>query len=141
MTTLALFALFINTSQTYGLPYGLLSSVCYVESHHKTKVVNHHDGRLRNGTRAYDPSVGMCQIKLTTAKQFEPNITHTQLLNPKVNARIAAKYLQWQLDRYDNDIPAAVAAYNAGSCRFNKRGQIKNREYVRKVFSAWISGK
>jgi soluble lytic murein transglycosylase-like protein len=83
----------------------------------------------------------MCQIKLATAQQYEPKMTRERLLSPRVNARIAAKILEDQLDRYNNDIPCAVAAYNAGSCRFNKYGGIKNRKYVAKVFRNWVDGK
>lgn len=141
MTNVALILLLASTTQTYSLPEGLLSAICWTESRHKTKAVNPRDGVLRDGERAEEPSLGMCQMKINTARQFESNITHAQLLSPKVNTRIAAKFLKWQLDRYHGDIICGIASYNAGSCRRNGKGLIKNRKYVFKVMGAWIDGR
>lgn len=141
MTTVGLLLLFSSVSNQYALPEGLLSAICYTESRHKPKAVNLKDGLLRNGERSYDPSVGMCQIKEATARQYEPFVTHKELMDPKVNVRIAGKILRRNLERYRGDVPCAVAAYNAGSCTFNKNRQIKNRKYVAKVLMAWLDGK
>lgn len=57
------------------------------------------------------------------------------LMNPTVNARLAAKYLKFQLKRYSNDYCMAVAAYNAGSFNESKKvpGYPRNLKYLRKV--------
>lgn len=117
-------------SQTFELPPGLLEAVCWVESRHMVGAINQHD----NGS----PSLGVCQVKLETAKMLGfAGDKQALLQDPAVNAYYAAKYLRKQLDRYDGDAEQAVAAYNAGSCRFNAQGQIKNRRYVGKVQDAW----
>ena len=111
------------------LPPGLLSAVCYVESRHKHKAINLNDGG--------EDSLGVCQIKLNTARLVGFKGTNKQLMHPTTNALYAAKYLKKQLLRYNNDPRKAVAAYNAGKVRYNKDGLIMNRLYVAKVFKAW----
>ncbi len=127
-TTLVL--AFMAASQTFNLPPGLLQAVCKVESNHTVAAINHND----KGS----PSLGVCQVKLATAKFLGYAHTEDTLLSdPKVNAYYAAKYIRRQLDRYQGDTTKAVAAYNAGSCRYNAEGLIKNRQYVTKVLAAW----
>jgi soluble lytic murein transglycosylase-like protein len=60
------------------------------------------------------------QIKLNTARMFNPKITQEQLRDPKTNFTYAAKYLRYQYDRYQ-DWGMAVAAFNAGSFRESKK--------------------
>jgi hypothetical protein len=119
----------ISSTQTFDLPPGLLSALCFVESSHRTYVVNHKDGGSRSN--------GACQIKLSTAKLLGYNGTEEKLLDPKVNAYWAAKYLRRQLDRYGGDVRKGVAAYNSGTLRINDMGHIRNQKYVNKVFRAW----
>lgn len=83
------------------------------------------------------PSYGVCQIKLETARYLGFSGTAKQLMKPENNIFWAGKYLSMQLKRYNNDPRKAVAAYNAGTHRVDKRGKIKNNQYVVKVFKAW----
>lgn len=131
MLNLAL--LFIATTNTLSLPPGLLSALCWVESHHNASAVNADDGG--------SPSHGVCQIKIQTAALLGFEGDEKELSDPKVNIYYAGKYLKWQLNRYHRHIPKAVAAYNAGSYRENDRGEIMNRKYVGKVFDAWVAHK
>lgn len=126
-TSLAL--IFVTVSNTLGLPEGLLSAVCWVESSHRPMAINLEDG--------VGPSLGICQIKFATARLMGFMGTPTQLMNPKVNAHYAGKYLAWQMDRYDYDVTKAVAAYNSGTHLVNSKGQTKNQSYVNKVMEAW----
>lgn len=117
-----------------GLPPGLLSAVCWVESHHEPKAVHQDDGG--------SPSSGLCQLKTSTAVSLGFKGTPKQLLTrPDLNAKYAAMYLRRQLDRYHGHIPSAIAAYNAGKARLNAKGQIMNRKYVNKVMQAWEEGR
>jgi len=131
MVTLAF--MFAAATASYNLPPRLLSALCYVESAHKTNVIHKDDG-LGN-------SLGICQIKASTAKSLGYSGPDSDLMIPQLNIFFAAYYLKKQLDRYKGDIPKALAAYNAGSCRLNKKGQIKNRKYIHKVLEAWEQGK
>lgn len=64
---------------------------------------------------------------------YSKHTTINHLMKPEINLTIAAYYIKYQLDRYDGNLDCAIAAYNAGSCNFNKKGLIKNRKYVAKV--------
>lgn len=132
MTPLIL--VFAMASQSFDLPPGLLSALCYVESHHKRGSVNLDDG----GT----PSLGICQIKASTAYEmgYRGNVK-TLVSEDTINAYYAAKYLSTQLELYDGDIRKAVSAYNAGRHRVNEKGLTLNRIYVSKVFKAWSEDK
>lgn len=126
MGTLAL--LFTAASQMQGLPIGLLSALCYVESTHHVEAVNIYDGG--------SPSHGICQVKLGTARMLGFKGTKEELQNPSINIIYASKYLKRQLRRYNNDIRKGVSSYNSGTYKFNKNGAI-NQDYIYKVFKAW----
>ena len=128
MTLKILLALHAVTS-TLALPPGLLSAVCYVESHWTATAINPHDGG--------SASFGVCQVKYETAQTVLKAIGPINLMDPEVNIKVAGTYLKHQIDRYPHDVRAAVAAYNAGKCRYNNRKLIMNRRYVAKVFKAW----
>lgn len=112
MSVITIAALFVSASTTYSLPPGLLSSICYAESRHSTLELVTQD----NGS----PSYGICQIKYDTAALMGFKGTSKQLLTPKVNIKYAAKYLKYQLLRYQGNVYKASLAYNAGSYRCGK---------------------
>lgn len=116
-------AIFIAASSTFNLPPGLLPSLCFVESHHDVKAIHHDDG----GT----DSLGICQLKLKTAQWMGFRGTERDLMNPKVNIYYSAKYLAYQLDRYE-DTTRAVIAYNRGHA-----GQLTSTIYSDRVMSIW----
>ncbi len=124
MNTLA--AIFIATSAQFHLPPGLLSSLCFVESNHKTEAVHINDGKTN--------SYGVCQIKLETAKWLGFKGTATELMKPKVNIYYAGKYLARNLKRYHGNVNKAVTAYNKGHADSDK---IVLSKYTTKVFKQW----
>lgn len=127
MWTLA--TIFITVSHTFALPPGLLSALCYVESSHNPRAVNLDD---KGG-----PSRGVCQIQEATARLMGFKGTTAQLMEPRVNAYYAGKYLHWELKRYKGDTVKGVAAYNSGSFLLGQDGLPVNKVYVTKVFRAW----
>lgn len=129
MTSAALLLIFASVSQKFSLPDNLLSSLCYVESKHVIEAIHVDDGNSN--------SVGICQIKLSTARLLGFRGDEIRLKNPNTNIFYAGKYLRHQLLRYHGDVPKSISAYNAGSCRYNKLGEIKNRKYVAKVMMEW----
>lgn len=133
VNTLTLAFLFLTTSKAIGLPAGLLSAICYVESAHKDRVVNIHDGG--------SPSYGVCQIKYKTARELGFTGTAYELRSAKPNILYAGKLLKRQLNRYKGDIKKAVAAYNSGTYHQHKSGLPRNNRYVKKVFKAWGEGR
>lgn len=106
-----------------NLPQGLLSSLCYVESHHNVSAIHPHDG--------HGNSVGICQIKLAAARSVGFKGTEKQLIDPATNITYAAKYLNKQVKRY-HSVSQGVIAYNRG----NSKG-LTTSEYQVKVYKHW----
>lgn len=123
MNNLVVFLLAIN-GQANDLPQGLLESICFVESRYNINAVHKDDG----GT----DSLGLCQIKLRTAKWLGFKGTERELMEPQANAYYAAKYLKYNLKRYHGNMIQAVIAYNAG----NANGKVFT-SYSRKVMRAF----
>lgn len=130
-TTLAL--LFATATQTFELPDGLLSAVCFYESSHRVNVVRHNDGK--------SSSIGVCQVKLATAQMLGFKGTAEQLKQPQYNVYYAAKYMRKQLDRYDWHLDKAIAAYNSGTFKAGKSTFAANQSYVDNVLKCWDEGR
>lgn len=84
----------------------LIASVIYSES------------RFRDQTSPAGAR-GLMQITPATAKEIERLSGGTEfelsdLSDPDINIRYGTFYLAWLLDLYDDDVVAALAAYNAG---------------------------
>jgi soluble lytic murein transglycosylase-like protein len=115
-----------NASEKAAVPYRLIAAICFVESSFRPHVIHKDDGNA--------DSVGLCQVQLVTAQEMGFEGTVKELLNPYTNALYAAKYLKFQLVRYDGDWFRAIAAYNKG----NSKQHIENRTYVQRVVKAAI---
>jgi soluble lytic murein transglycosylase-like protein len=109
-----------------GVAGSLLLAICTHETGLKN-TVNEHDGG--------SPSIGLCQLKEQSVKMIGFKGNRKSLENPKINALWAAKYLMWQLERYNGNACKAVAAYNSGTYKESKKkpGYPKNLKYVKKV--------
>ena len=82
-----------------------------------------------------DASWGLMQVMLATGKEVlgDPNLTITKLTQPRVNIEIGTKFLKQLWTRFSN-MRDAIAAYNAGSPRIDKKtGKYVNHAYVDKV--------
>jgi len=123
MSVILLTLLFTTTSKQFELPENLLSALCFVESSHRVSAIHKDDG---DGN-----SVGVCQVKLSTAKWLGFKGTEKQLMNPKTNIYYAAKYLASQRKRYKS-ITKAIIAYNRG----NAKG-LTSTKYSDKVIKYW----
>ena len=123
MSTTALTLLFSLTSAQFNLPTNLLSSLCYVESKHDINAIHVDDGTSN--------SVGICQIKWSTAKWLGFKGTEKQLMDPKTNIHYAGKFLKYQQTRYKSTTKAIIA-YNIG----NAKGLLSTK-YSAKVIKQW----
>ncbi len=65
--------------------------------------------------RAQSPvgALGLTQLMLGTAREFEPNVTREELLDPDVNLRIGFRYLRALIREY-KDLRIALLVYNRG---------------------------
>lgn len=118
--TFALYLIFISSTKSTGLPIGLIESVCWVESKYQVDAVHKNDGR--------SDSFGVCQIKPIAAKQVGFKGSAKDLMKPEVNIKYAAKYLKYNIERYNGNITKGLIAYNRG----NARG-LETTEYSKKV--------
>ena len=111
-------------AENFKIDGKLLIALCKVESGLNASAINHNDGG--------EASIGLCQVKLSTARWHGYKGLLNGLYNPKINAHYAAKHLAHLINKYKNE-DKALAAYNMGSLKFNWRGEIWNRGYVKKV--------
>lgn len=121
---MTLAALFTLTSLSLVLPPGLLDSLCFVESHYDLAAVTPLDGG--------EDSIGVCQVKESTARWLGFRGTREELFNPEVNVYYAGKYLKYQLTRYSGDTVRALSGYNRGHST-----SPYHNNYTRKVFATW----
>jgi soluble lytic murein transglycosylase-like protein len=72
--------------------------------------------------RAVSPAgaLGLTQLMLGTAREFEPNVTREQLLDPDVNLRIGLKYLRGLIREQKGDLKLALLIYNRGPVAVQK---------------------
>ena len=104
----------------FGIPVGLLSALCFVESSHRSIDVLDTNGRV---------SHGICQVQEGAARQV--GIKETSLIRTKKgNIRAAALYLSYGRERCGTWI-GALHQYNTGKC-----GKTIG-PYVRKVLERW----
>ena len=116
----------LAAAKTAGVSGSLLLAICTHESGLKNTLVQNDKG---------SPTFGICQIKAPAAAQVGFIGNPLALMVPEVNAKYAARYLRYQLNRYDQDSCMAVAAYNMGSYRESKKhpGQPTNISYIAEV--------
>lgn len=121
MNTTILALIFTTATQQFALPNGLLPSLCYVETKHDVNAVHYDDGG--------SDSLGICQIKLSTAKSLGFKGTQKQLMLPNTNIFYAAKFLRYQITRYHGNITKAVVAYNKGNAKNLTRSQYSDKVF------------
>ena len=64
--------------------------------------------------RSNKGAVGYTQIKVATARQYDPDITEARLQQREVNLRLGFRYFRELLVRFNNDLELALLAYNRG---------------------------
>ena len=98
--------------------------------------INNKQKKWENKVREY--SYGQYCLLGSTAKYmgWEGN-NYNELLDPEINAKYSIKYLCIQLKKYDGNIDKALAAYNAGKCRYDEHGKIRNYYYVENVYNLY----
>lgn len=84
---------------------------------------------------------GLMQIKLSTARAYEPGIAPERLFEPEVNLRIGLAHLRREAAHFGN-WALGLTAYNMGRTRLGeilKAGRRPSREYVARVVSGCVS--
>jgi len=62
-------------------------------------------------------AIGYAQVRLATARFYEPGLTEEQLFQRDVNLRIGFRFLRDLLRRYGGDLELALVSYNRGPGR------------------------
>ena len=80
-------------------------------------------------------AMGLMQLMPATANEMEIK----DPFDPEENIDGGTRYLRWLLDRFDDNLDLALAAYNAGPARVEKSGGIpqiaETKKFVKKVLS------
>jgi soluble lytic murein transglycosylase-like protein len=69
---------------------------------------------FRISARSHKGAIGYTQVRLPTARAYDPDITERQLAERETNLRIGFRFLKDLLKRFDNHLPTALLAYNRG---------------------------
>jgi len=115
-----------ETAHKHNVDPNLVSAVISTESNWNTSAIS------RKGAQ------GLMQLVPETAQHFGVY----NPFDPAQNVDAGVRYLSMLLDRYNGDLPKALAAYNAGPSVVDRWGGIPNyretREYVRKVTDTYF---
>ncbi len=87
-----------EASNAYRLPAELIHAVISVESNYNPLAVSPKGAQ------------GLMQLMPATARRFGGS----DAFNPRENILTGSRYLRWLMDRFNQDMELAVAAYNAG---------------------------
>lgn len=146
--------LIADTADSFALPVNLAQAIVQIESNGNPWAVRYEPAFFTRyvqsqGHRVYPGcsrdteerlracSFGLMQIMGQTAREAGfAAIFLTTLCDPKEGLYWGCQHLKKQVDRYNGDYEAAVAAYNAGSARRASNGEWRNQGYVDKIRQA-----
>lgn len=72
------------------------------------------ESRFQPGARSERGALGYTQVRLPTARMYEPGLTAEGLLERDTNLRLGFRFLRDQLHRFRGDLHLALVAYNRG---------------------------
>lgn len=117
---------FLKYSKEQGIDAKLLKAIAMNESGAK---LNYTQLEPIGGTS------GIMHIKLSTARDYEKELTAEELKSPEVQIRVASKHIKRLLKVFNGDINNVVMAYNAGEGNI-KKGKIPSitKDYIARYY-------
>lgn len=96
------------------------------------------DPQARSATGDY----GLAQVRLPTARFYEPGVRVEDLFDPRTNLRIGFRFLRDLLDAYGN-VRLALLAYNRGPTRLKQlldEGRDPRNGYAQRIMEGYREG-
>ncbi|HEX9165185.1 MAG TPA: lytic transglycosylase domain-containing protein, partial [Gemmatimonadales bacterium] len=72
------------------------------------------ESRFRPSARSHRGAIGYTQIRLATARSYDPDLTEADLFDTETNLRLGFRFLREMLKRFDGNLHVALVAYNRG---------------------------
>lgn len=115
-----------EASRASQLPAALISAVIQAESNYNPRAVSPKGAQ------------GLMQLMPATARRFGA----TNSWDPRDNILTGSRYLRWLMDYFDQDLPLAIAAYNAGEMAVVQAGRrvprfAETEKYVPRVLALY----
>lgn len=88
---------------------------------------------FKPGARSERGAIGYTQLRLKTARFYDPKVTEASLLDRDTNLRIGFRFLKDLLEQFDEDLHMALVAYNRGPARVTEllaRGEDPSNGYA-----------
>jgi soluble lytic murein transglycosylase-like protein len=117
-------ALFIKYANKEGLDWKMLKAISMNES-------------SLGKNKGYEPiggTVGLMQIKLSTASDYYDNLTSNDMYDDEIQVMTASAFLRDLLDKTGNDIKKAVMSYNQGL-----GNTLKGKTYASSYYEKYIN--
>jgi soluble lytic murein transglycosylase-like protein len=135
-------------SSLYGVPSdlaGAIYDIALAEGIHPSvgfqlvKV----ESRFRSDARSVRDAIGYTQLRIKTARSYDPSVTERQLMDRDTNLRLGFRFLKDLMARFDQDLSLALLAYNRGPTRVAEmmtRGEDPANGYAQAVLKGVKKG-
>lgn len=98
---------------------------------------------FKAGARSDKGAIGYAQVRLKTARGYDPSLTERDLHDRDTNLRIGFRFLKDMLAQFDQDLHMALLAYNRGPSRVVElmtKGEDPSNGYSQSVLKGVTKG-